>query len=94
MHIYTLNTAETLGSSLCCLDIIKVLVRQENLNSFINWTFQIGAATLPPPIENTPLSTCIYINKKHIDASVKERPQTLFVPSEEIYMRVLCNKHI
>ena len=33
-------------------------------------------------------------NKKHIDASVKERPQTLLVPSEEIYKRVLCNKHI
>ena len=34
------------------------------------------------------------IDKKHIDASVKERPQTLLVPSEEIYKRVLCNKHI
>ena len=34
------------------------------------------------------------INKKHIDASVKERPQTLLVSSEEIYKRVLCNKHI
>ena len=33
-------------------------------------------------------------NKKHIDASVKERPQTLPVPSEEICKRVLCNKHI
>ena len=33
-------------------------------------------------------------NKKHIDASVKERPQTLIVPSEEICKRVLCNKHI
>ena len=32
--------------------------------------------------------------KKHIDASVKERPQTLLVPSEEIFKRVLCNKHI
>ena len=36
----------------------------------------------------------LYYNKKHIDASVKERPQTLLVPSEEIYKRVLCNKHI
>ena len=35
-----------------------------------------------------------YIYKKHIDASVKERPQTLIVPSEEICKRVLCNKHI
>ena len=34
------------------------------------------------------------LNKKHIDASVKERPQTLLVPSEEINKRVLCNKHI
>ena len=25
--------------------------------------------------------------KKHIDASVKERPQTLLVPSEEIYVQ-------
>ena len=33
-------------------------------------------------------------NEKHIDASVKERPQTLLVPSEEICKRVLCNKHI
>ena len=33
-------------------------------------------------------------NKKHLDASVKERPQTLLVPSEEIFKRVLCNKHI
>ena len=33
-------------------------------------------------------------NKKHIDASVKERPQTLLVPSEEICKHVLCNKHI
>ena len=32
--------------------------------------------------------------KKHIDASVKERPQTLLVPSEEICKRVLCNEHI
>ena len=32
--------------------------------------------------------------KKHIDASVKERPQTLLVFSEEICKRVLCNKHI
>ena len=32
--------------------------------------------------------------KKHIDASVKERPQTRLVPSEEICKRVLCNKHI
>ena len=36
----------------------------------------------------------IIINKKHIDASVKERPQTLLVPSEEICKRVLCNIHI
>ena len=32
--------------------------------------------------------------KKHIDASVKERPQTLLVPSEEICERALYNKHI
>ena len=32
--------------------------------------------------------------KKRLDASVKERPQTLLVPSEEICKRVLCNKHI
>ena len=32
--------------------------------------------------------------KKHLDASVKERPQTLLVPSEEICKQVLCNKHI
>ena len=32
--------------------------------------------------------------KKHIDASVKERPQTLRVPSEEFCKHVLCNKHI
>ena len=38
------------------------------------------------------IKTNIY--KKHIDASVKERPQTLLVPSEEICKRVLCNKHI
>ena len=42
------------------------------------------------------LSPCIKIlsiallNKKHIDASVKERPQTLLFPSEEICNRVLC----
>ena len=37
----------------------------------------------------------IYIkNKKHIGANVKEWPQTLLVPSEEICKRVLCNKHI
>ena len=35
-----------------------------------------------------------FIDKKHIDASVKERPQTPLVPSEEICKRVLCNKHI
>ena len=34
------------------------------------------------------------IHKKHIDASVKERPQTLLVPSEEMCKCVLCNKHI
>ena len=34
------------------------------------------------------------LNKKHIDASVKERPQTLLVLSEEICKRVLCNEHI
>ena len=33
-------------------------------------------------------------NKKHIDASVKERPQALLIPSEEICKRVLCNKYI
>ena len=37
---------------------------------------------------------CTKMNKKHIDASVKKRPQTLLVPSEEICKRVLCNKHI
>ena len=39
---------------------------------------------------------CVRINnkKQHIDASVKERPQTLLVPSEGIFKRVLCNKHI
>ena len=31
--------------------------------------------------------------KKHIDTSIKERPQTLLVPSEEICRHVLCNKH-
>ena len=36
----------------------------------------------------------IIIYKKHIDASVKERPQTPLVPSEEICKPVLCNKHI
>ena len=36
----------------------------------------------------------VLLNKKHIDASVKERPQTLLVNSEEIYKRDLCNKHI
>ena len=44
-----------------------------------------------------PQDGCIPPNmkyKKHIDASVKERPQTLLVPSEEICKRVLCNKHI
>ena len=34
------------------------------------------------------------MDKKHIDASVKERPQTLIVPSEEICKRGLCNTHI
>ena len=34
------------------------------------------------------------VYNNHIDASVKEQPQTLLVPSEEIYKRVLCNKHI
>ena len=33
-------------------------------------------------------------HKKHIDACVKERPQTLLVPSEEICKRILYNKHI
>ena len=33
-------------------------------------------------------------NKKHIDTSVKERPQTPLAPSKEICKRVLCNKHI
>ena len=33
-------------------------------------------------------------DKKHIDASVKERSQPLLVPSEEICKRILCNKHI
>ena len=44
----------------------------------------------------TYLYVCIYFNndKKHIDASVKERPQTLTVLSEEICKRVLFNKHI
>ena len=36
----------------------------------------------------------VILYKKHIDASVKERTQTLPVPSEEICMRILCNKHI
>ena len=42
------------------------------------------------------LSPCIKIlsiallYKKHIDASVQERPQTLLFPSEEICKRVLC----
>ena len=35
-----------------------------------------------------------YANKKHTDASVKERPHIPLVPSEEICKRVLCNKHI
>ena len=34
------------------------------------------------------------IYKKHIDANVKERPQTLLVLSEDICKRVLCNKYI
>ena len=34
------------------------------------------------------------MDKKHIDASVKERPQTLLVPLEEICKHALCNKHI
>ena len=33
-------------------------------------------------------------NKKHIDASIKEQPQTLLIRSEEICKPVLCNKHI
>ena len=33
-------------------------------------------------------------DKKHIDASVKERPQTPLVPSEEICKPVLCNQLI
>ena len=40
------------------------------------------------------LNDHLNIYKKRIDASVKERPQTLLVPSEEICKRVLCNKHI
>ena len=43
------------------------------------------------PVKNVVFTTNFY--KKHIDASVKERPQTLLVPSEEICKRVLCNKH-
>ena len=40
------------------------------------------------------VSSCKQVqNKKHIDASVKERQQTLLVPSEEICKRVLCNEH-
>ena len=34
------------------------------------------------------------INKKHIDASIRERPQSLLFSSEEICKHVLCNKHI
>ena len=36
----------------------------------------------------------VILYNQHTDASVKERPQTLLVPSEEICMRILCNKHI
>ena len=44
-----------------------------------------------PEYEFWGLNIYLNLNKKHIDASVKERPQTLLVPSEEICKRVLCN---
>ena len=43
---------------------------------------------------NVYVSSVTIVDKKHIDASVKERPQTPLVPSEEICKPVLCNKHI
>ena len=45
-------------------------------------------------VTSTVNSMYILLYKKHIDASVKERPQTLLVPSEQSCKRVLCNKHI
>ena len=57
---------------------------------------QLQQSTVPVNTEkpDSTFTICIYIYKKHIDASVKERPQTLLVPIEEICKRVLCIKHI
>ena len=44
---------------------------------------------------NRPVSFYKYPTRNtSFDASVKERPQTLLVPSEEIFKHVLCNKHV
>ena len=48
-----------------------------------NYTsIEIGAATLPPPIENTPLSTCIYIYIMYNDTSIEIGAVTLPPPIE------------
>ena len=66
--------------------------------------FSINAPSLVyEGIRDTVVDLCIFFMlicsvknayKKHIDANVKERSQTLLASSEEICKRVLCNKHI
>ena len=62
-----------------------------------NFTHKWGSFLSPSPkirVMSMHVNKYIYTNKKQINASVKERPQTLLVPSEEICKRVLWNKHI
>ena len=57
-----------------------------------NFTHNRGSFLSPSPkirVMSMHVNEYINTNKKQIDASVKERPQTQLVPSEEFFKRVL-----
>ena len=62
------------------------------LSSFFETTWLISTELCA----RVPAQKKIFVsfNKKDIDTTVRERPQTLLVPSKEICKHVLCNIHI
>ena len=83
----------------CVVDYIQSLSKKQSLFKYYNVLILFNVLTFIR-IQSfhgilNPEKDLLQNNyKKHIDASVKERPQILLVPSEEICKPVLCNKHI
>ena len=65
--------------------------RFDNINVYSDQRTSSYAMVLSLGSNQRLFRTMVNTNKKHLDASVKVRPHTLLVPSEEICKRVLCN---